>query len=63
MNEYMRCCARCKTGIPEEYHTMTLIDNYNRAEPYMRIANAKECEAHFCEECAQAIMAVFWGQA
>lgn len=63
MSDYIPTCVRCKAPTPEDYHTITLIDNFNRAEPYSRMTSCKEQEAKFCDECAQAITAVFWGQA
>jgi hypothetical protein len=55
-------CFRCKTPCPEDFHTITLIDNFCRAEPYTRITTCKESEATFCVECADLITATFWGQ-
>jgi len=57
-----RYCFRCKAPCVEDYHTITLIDNFNRAEPYSRITSCKESEATFCVECTALITATFWGQ-
>ena len=61
MSDGGKWCIRCKTCC-DDYHTITLTDNFNRAEPYSRMTSVKEAEATFCEECAQAITSVFWGQ-
>lgn len=62
-NDYTPRCARCKCAAPEDYVVVTLTENFCRAEPYSRMTSVKESEAKFCTECAQAVSAVFWGQA
>ena len=58
----MRHCIRCKTHIPEDYVVLTLVENYQRAEPYTRATSVKESEATFCVSCANMVSGVFWGQ-
>ena len=60
-DDYAKHCVRCGTQC-DDYHVLTLTDNYQREGGYSRITSCKEAEATFCDACAQMITAVFWGQ-